>query len=36
MQMLFDRFNKYPDIIPPSDKKKLIALSKKTFAGYYF
>ena len=34
--MLFDRFNKYPDIIPPIDKKKLIALSKKLLPDTIF
>jgi len=34
--MLFERFNKYPDIIPPIDKKKLIALSKKLLPDTIF
>lgn len=34
--MLFERFNKYSDIIPPIDKKKLIALSKKLLPDTIF
>ena len=34
--MLFERFNKYPDIIPPIDKKKIIALSKKLLPDTIF
>jgi len=34
--MLFERFKKYSDIIPPIDKKKLIALSKKLLPDTIF